>query len=199
MSLRSAGANLTGSLLGSRAAVRLMRRQPRAPAPAYHIFNLGFSGWGARFSRTAATHKSSKTGLTALTAALAQELRDAGAFANSRHVTLSIYALQCYFSFAVQRGGQTLSAQRACACGAGLTSIGVHNLSPGLVLTGLLLDGAGLTSIGVHNLSPGLVLTGLLLDGASPAARRFFNTLTEEPDTVATALVPRMRAIQVRL
>lgn len=43
----SVGANLTGGLLGSRAAVRLMRQQPRAPRPAYHIFNLGFSGWGA--------------------------------------------------------------------------------------------------------------------------------------------------------
>ena len=78
-SARRAGANLTGSLLGSRAAVRLMRAQPAAPRPAYHIFNMGFSGWGARLSRTAATHKSSKTGLTALTAALAQELRAAGA------------------------------------------------------------------------------------------------------------------------
>ena len=67
-----------------------MRRQPRTPRPAYHIFNLGFSGWGARFSRTAATHKSSKTGLTALTAALAQELRAAGAFATSHHATPSM-------------------------------------------------------------------------------------------------------------
>ena len=58
---------------------------------------------------------------------------------------------------------------------------------------------AGLTSIGVHNLSPGLVLTSLLLEGASPAARRFFNALAEEPETVAAALVPRMRAVQVRL
>ena len=58
---------------------------------------------------------------------------------------------------------------------------------------------AGLASIGVHNLSPGLVLTSLLLEGASPAARRFFNALAEEPETVAAALVPRMRAVQVRL
>ena len=41
------------------------------------------------------------------------------------------------------------------------------------------------------------MLTGLLLEGASPAARRFFNTLAEEPETVAAALVPRMRAVQV--
>ena len=56
-----------------------MRTQPLASHPAYHIFNLGFSGWGARFSRTAVTHKSSKTGLTALTAALREELNAAGA------------------------------------------------------------------------------------------------------------------------
>ncbi|KAK9837017.1 hypothetical protein WJX81_007405 [Elliptochloris bilobata] len=58
------------------------------------------------------------------------------------------------------------------------------------------LRAAGLTSIGVHNLSPGLVLTGLLLDGASPAARRFFNALAEEPETDAAELVPRMRVVQ---
>lgn len=34
-----------------------MRSQPAAPAPAYHIFNYGFSAWGAAFSRSAATHK----------------------------------------------------------------------------------------------------------------------------------------------
>ena len=76
------------------------------------------------------------------------------------------HAFGAYTVCAVQRASRTLSAQCACACGTGLTSIGVHNLSLGLVLTGLLLNGAGLTSIGVHNLSPGLVLTGLLLNGA---------------------------------
>jgi chlorophyll(ide) b reductase len=55
----------------------------------------------------------------------------------------------------------------------------------------------GLSSVGVHNLSPGLVLTDLLLKDSTPAARRFFNTLAEEPQTVAAALVPRIRAVQV--
>ena len=41
---------MTGSLLGSRAALRVMRQQPQHPHPAYHIFNLGFSGWGAKVS-----------------------------------------------------------------------------------------------------------------------------------------------------
>ena len=55
----------------------------------------------------------------------------------------------------------------------------------------------GITSIGCHNLSPGMVLTDLLLKDASPVAKRFFNALAEEPETVAAALVPQMRAVQV--
>jgi hypothetical protein len=42
-----------------------------------------------------------------------------------------------------------------------------------------------------------MVLTDLLLQGAPPAARRFFNALAEEPDTVAAVLVPEIRGIQV--
>lgn len=57
---------------------------------------------------------------------------------------------------------------------------------------------AGMRSIGVHNLSPGMVLTDLLLKDASPIARRFFNALAEEPETVAEALVPQIRAMQVK-
>lgn len=32
----------------SQQAVRLMRQQPAAAEPAYHIFNCGFSKWGAK-------------------------------------------------------------------------------------------------------------------------------------------------------
>jgi len=42
-----------------------------------------------------------------------------------------------------------------------------------------------------------MVLTDLLLQGAPVAARRFFNALAEEPDTVAAVLVPQIRSIQV--
>jgi hypothetical protein len=61
----------------------------------------------------------------------------------------------------------------------------------------LLLCFAGLSSIGVHNLSPGMVLTDLLLKDATPIARRFINVLADEPEAVAAAIVPQMRAIQV--
>jgi hypothetical protein len=49
----------------------------------------------------------------------------------------------------------------------------------------------------VCHVCAGMVLTDLLLQGAPPAARRFFNALAEEPDTVAAVLVPQIRGIQV--
>ena len=42
-----------------------------------------------------------------------------------------------------------------------------------------------------------MVLTDLLLEDASPVARRFFNALAEESETVAAALVPAIKAVQV--
>lgn len=41
-----------------------------------------------------------------------------------------------------------------------------------------------------------MLLTDLLLKDSTPAARRFFNALAEEPETVAAALVPRVRAVR---
>eukprot|EP00245_Coleochaete_scutata_P007218 TRINITY_DN22350_c0_g1_i1.p1 TRINITY_DN22350_c0_g1~~TRINITY_DN22350_c0_g1_i1.p1 ORF type:complete len:433 (+),score=52.96 TRINITY_DN22350_c0_g1_i1:52-1350(+) len=137
-----AATNVVGSLLGSREAIRIMRSQELPPgnsnaegsgtqaAVPYHIFNMGFSRWGAAFSKTACTHKSTKTALTALSPALAAELKE-----------------------------------------------------------------AGINRIGVHNLSPGMALTDLLLRDSTPGARRFFNALAEEPETVAAWLVPRIRAL----
>ena len=125
--------NVFGSLLCSRQAIRLFRSQPAAssPFPRYHLFNLGFSRWGAAFSRSAATHKATKMALSQLNTALREEL------------------------------------QRE-----------------------------NIRSIGVHNLSPGMVLTDLLLRDASPVARRFFNVLAEEPEMVAEFLVPRIREVR---
>ena len=57
------------------------------------------------------------------------------------------------------------------------------------------LKDAGKTSIGVHELSPGLVLTALLLQDASPEAKRLFNVMAESPEKVASILVPILRSI----
>uniref|UniRef100_A0A7I4FF80 Uncharacterized protein n=1 Tax=Physcomitrium patens TaxID=3218 RepID=A0A7I4FF80_PHYPA len=127
--VRVSGTNVVGSLLCCREAIRLMRQQESSSEPIYHIFNMGFSRWGASFTKSACTHKSTKVALTQLTRSLSEELQ-----------------------------------------------------------------AAGLSSIGVHNLSPGMVLTDLLLKDSTPVARRFFNTLAEEPETVAKDLVPRILA-----
>lgn len=51
-----------------------------------------------------------------------------------------------------------------------------------------------------HVLSPGMVLTDLLLSGnaSDKSSLRFFNFLAEEPETVASGLAPRIRAIVLR-
>lgn len=49
--------------------------------------------------------------------------------------------------------------------------------------------------VGVHALSPGMVLTDLLLEGATPANKQIFNVLCEQPETVAAFLVPRARTV----
>jgi chlorophyll(ide) b reductase len=49
--------------------------------------------------------------------------------------------------------------------------------------------------VGVHTLSPGMVLTPLLLDGAPPAVRATgFNWFAEQPEVAAAFLVPRARS-----
>ncbi|EEH55041.1 uncharacterized protein MICPUCDRAFT_4755, partial [Micromonas pusilla CCMP1545] len=128
--VRVCNTNLTGAILCCQKAVRVMRRQPKGSdsAPAYHVYNFGFSRWGASFSKSTCTHKATKRGLSQLTASLSEELKEAG----------------------------------------------VH-------------------AVGIHQLSPGMVLTDLLLDGASPVARRFFNVLAEEPEVVAADLAPKIR------
>jgi NAD(P)-dependent dehydrogenase (short-subunit alcohol dehydrogenase family) len=60
------------------------------------------------------------------------------------------------------------------------------------------LEAAGKHSVGVHELSPGLVLTDLLLRDATPAQKRFFNAMAETPETVAAKLVPMIRAVTGR-
>jgi chlorophyll(ide) b reductase len=57
------------------------------------------------------------------------------------------------------------------------------------------LKKAGITAIGVHELSPGVVLTDLLLRDAGVRERLLFNAIAETPETVAATLVPRIRTV----
>ncbi|QDZ24245.1 short-chain dehydrogenase/reductase [Chloropicon primus] len=52
--------------------------------------------------------------------------------------------------------------------------------------------------VGVHTLSPGMVLTDLLLEGSTAENRKAFNILCEMPETVASNLVPRVRYAAVK-
>lgn len=52
----------------------------------------------------------------------------------------------------------------------------------------------GSTHVGVHVLSPGMMLTELLLENATAANKQAFNILCEHPETVAAFLVPRVRS-----
>lgn len=50
--------------------------------------------------------------------------------------------------------------------------------------------------VGIHNLSPGMVTTQLLMSGAdTPQSKFFINCLAETPDVVAQKLVPRIREV----
>ncbi|KAH7300520.1 hypothetical protein KP509_24G066300 [Ceratopteris richardii] len=129
--VRASSTNVIGSILCCREAMRIMMQQSPSNFPVYHIFNMGFSRWGAKFTKSACTHKATKIALSQLTVSLNEEMK-----------------------------------------------------------------AAGITSIGVHNLSPGMVLTDLLLKDSTPLSRRFFNVLAEEPDTVAAALAPYILDVQ---
>lgn len=54
------------------------------------------------------------------------------------------------------------------------------------------------TPVGVHTLSPGMVLTELLLEGATQQNKQVFNILCEQPETIAAYLVPRVRTVAAR-
>ena len=112
--VRVCNTNLTGAILCCQKAVKLMRRQGASSSGSgeersssstnkssqrYHVYNFGFSRWGASFSKSTCTHKATKRGLSQLTSALSEELTEAG--------------VEC---------------------------VGVHQLSPGMVLTDLLLE-----------------------------------------------------------
>jgi len=54
----------------------------------------------------------------------------------------------------------------------------------------------GIKKVAVHNLSPGMVTTDLLMSGSDTKQAKFFiNVLAEPADTAAKFLVPRIRAV----
>ncbi|OLS24578.1 MAG: 2-(R)-hydroxypropyl-CoM dehydrogenase [Candidatus Heimdallarchaeota archaeon LC_2] len=51
------------------------------------------------------------------------------------------------------------------------------------------------TNIGIHTISPGMVITDLIIPHVTSENANIFNILCEKPDVVANFLVPRMRKI----
>ena len=76
----------------------------------------------------------------------------------------------------------------------GATKAGIANLMASLTAE---CDAAEL-NIGVHTLSPGMVLTPLLLEGATDKNKQVFNVLCEHPEIAAAYLVPRARSVAAR-
>ena len=129
--LETCTTNLYGSMLMSKTAVGIMRLQPAKASEVYHIFNFGFTSFGARFSRSPVPHKASKTGVAAITRHLSREIRQ-----------------------------------------------------------------AEISGIGVHEVSPGLVLTDLLLRDTDDETRAFLQITADTPEVVAQRLVPKIRAVK---
>ena len=71
--IESLNANLLGPLLMSRAAIDLATEKPTNKKMT--IWQFGFSQFGANLSKSAATHKSTKTGLSQLTKSLNEEMQ----------------------------------------------------------------------------------------------------------------------------
>lgn len=125
---RTCRTNLSGTMMLSAEALRVMRGPGGNGFMDGHIFNMGFSLAGMRASPTSVPHRVSKRAVALTTDLLRKELK-----------------------------------------------------------------AAGIRSVGVHEVSPGLVLTGLLLKDAGRRERRLFNVLAEMPETVAADLVPKIR------
>mmetsp|Transcript_29518 Transcript_29518/g.49416 ORF Transcript_29518/g.49416 Transcript_29518/m.49416 type:complete len:371 (+) Transcript_29518:45-1157(+) len=143
-------ANLIGPLLCSRIAMQIMLEQQTGKKftdgsnlsvtntystltdKSLHIWNFGFGNFGRSLSRSAATHKSTKAGLSALTEVLKAEVKP-------------------------------------------YPAIAVHQCSPGVVLTDLLLN-------------------SLPTGENSIAAKNVFNALAIDPDSAARQLCEKMRS-----
>lgn len=123
--------NLAGTLLMTKAAITIMRTQPSTGTYSYHICNMGFTRFGALFSRSNIPHKTSKLGVAAASRFLVKELEEGGN-----------------------------------------------------------------RSIGIHEVSPGLVNTDLLMRDTSGNTRKFLEAIAETPKAVAAKLAPKIRNIE---
>ena len=93
--------------------------------------------------------------------------------------------------------GQIFNVDGAGADGIATPFYSVYGATKAAVsqFTKSIIKEGGCGNVGLHTVSPGMVLTDLLLEGASRRNKAFFNILCEQPETVAAYLVPRMRSV----
>ena len=84
-------------------------------------------------------------------------------------------------------GSNGLSTPGFCAYGASKIAI-TH-------FTNSLRDEIRDQPIGLHTISPGMMLTDLLIKGTTIQHKQFFNILCERPETVANFLIPKIKYI----
>lgn len=96
-----------------------------------------------------------------------------------------------------QRKGHVFNMDGAGANGMSTPNFAVYGATKAALpqlMKSLVKETAG-TNVGIHTLSPGMVLTDLLMSGnREPRVLKVFNILAERPRTVAQWLVPRIRA-----
>ena len=132
--VRVCNTNLTGAILCCQKAVRLDAAPGRGLAgrissgaefngggspQRYHVYNFGFSQWGASFSKSTCTHKATKRGLSQLTASLAEELLEVGVDSVGVHQLLARHGAHHLYSRARRRGQKVLQRPRRGTGGGG--------------------------------------------------------------------------------
>eukprot|EP00271_Cylindrocystis_brebissonii_P003493 TRINITY_DN1450_c0_g2_i1.p1 TRINITY_DN1450_c0_g2~~TRINITY_DN1450_c0_g2_i1.p1 ORF type:complete len:683 (+),score=134.54 TRINITY_DN1450_c0_g2_i1:246-2294(+) len=96
------------------------------------------------------------------------------------------------------RGGHVFNMDGAGTSGAATPNYAAYGASKAGLrqLHQSLLKECRFGRVGVHTASPGMVLTDLLLSGATLQNKQAFNIVCEQPETVARALVPQIRAVR---
>ncbi|KAG2485039.1 hypothetical protein HYH03_016242 [Edaphochlamys debaryana] len=163
--------NLLGSLLGSKAALRVFAEQP---GPAGHVFNMEGAGSDGMATPNYTAYGATKAAITHLTASLRAELQQVAASANKPKTSKPS-------STSTSASSSSASSASASSASASTDPAPAAPYPPNRAR--------------LHVVSPGMILTDLLLEGATPANKQAFNILCEHPEVTAAFLVPRLRSV----
>ena len=163
--------NLLGALHGTRAALSLFEEQEGGG----HVFNMDGAGCDGSATPQYAAYGATKAAIAQMNESIHRELEQQRRTSPSSRKTRE--------EEAAHATPWSILVRHATNAWAGEGKEGKEGKEGGL-------QGG---RVGVHTLSPGMVLTDLLLDGSTRENRLKFNILCEHPETVAEDLVPRIR------